>query len=655
MAVITPDSFNPLQRYVSVRLQQGVPLVDAEWNEQDDVRRFELRAYLKWFVGDGVPFGSDAFLLEAAAPPVADDFTIRSGVGPAPGGTSQLLTGLRHVGRCLVDGLDATIGADIAYRDQPIHVAQPGAAAAAALRGTVTIPELPSLTGSLTVYLDVWERLVRPDEDPSLVYTEIGTETCVRLRREWAVRARDDTDVPVPGDADFETGHSYYALGTVARVATDAVVYPSQVVDRREQRLLTPPSTLIDDVLGTSPDRYRRGLDRPAISIRSAVNALLRGELPSSPEQVIAPDPSVDAATRSTLTLGPDTAIFWHGNRVGGIDQVFGTTWPTAQQALAGTNAPVQVSAATTSATLPSAESLPTSPQPSVLVAYATDNNIRYRRAPAVSGLVAAAEEEVSAQPENEGAPVVVCTGDFVTFFWFWNDPGPNDRIRYRRRQYLPATWAEATANWLDGPTTDLSTLVPANPGTAVGGLHAAPDSSDRVWIAFRTTGQDIAVARLTPSTGAIENWTNKLLSGGATDEQPFVLVDEPARVWVFWTDPSGIQHASFDLSAGTWSAAAVVPGTAASDRRSTAVLDEDGGVWLMWTRPTGGGDTHVYASRRHPETSGWSEPRQVTAAAGINDFAHANYRDGSIDLIVRSNRSGAQFDLYYKQLIIAI
>jgi hypothetical protein len=44
-----------------------------------------------------------------------------------------------------------------------------------------------------------------------------------------------------------------------------------------------------------------------------------------------------------------------------------------------------------------------------------------------------------------------------------------------------------------------------------------------------------------------------------------------------------------------------------------------------------------------------------VTAAAGINDFAHASYRDGSIDLFVRSNRSGAQFDLYYKQLIIAV
>jgi hypothetical protein len=654
MAVITPDSFNPLRRYVSVRLQQGVPLVDAEWNEQDDVRRFELRAYLKWFVGDGIPFGSDAFLIEAATVPVANDFVIRSGVGPAPGGTPDIVTGLRHVGRCLVDGLEATIGADLGFRDQAIHVAQPAAAAAAALRGTTTIPELAVLGGSLTVYLDVWDRLVRPDEEPALVYTEIGTETCVRLRREWAVRARDATDVPVPGDPDFEPEHSYYALASVARVVADPIVYPSQVADRREQRLLTPPSTLIDDVLGTSPDRYRRGLDRPAISIRSAVNALLRGELPSSPDQVIAPDPSNDFATRSILEIGPDTAVFWHGNRVGGIDQVLGTSWPTSHPDQAATNAPVQITTAAASATLPSAVVLPTSPQPSVLVAYAADNNISFRRAPTVGGLSAAAEENVSVQVENEESPVAVRVGDIVTFLWYWNGPGTTDRIRFRRRQYQVATWAEATATWLDGETTDLSTLQAENPSTSPGTLHAVPDSAGRIWLAFRTANDRIAVARITPSTGAIENWTDQTFDSGATDEHPFVLVDEPGRIWVFWTGATGLQQATFDLAAGTWqAAAALVPGTAAGDRRPAGLLDQDGGVWLLWTRPVGA-DTHVFASRRHPETGAWGAPRQVTASAGINDFAYASFREGSIDLFFRSNRGG-QFDLYYKQLIIAI
>ena len=62
MAVISTSTFDPLARYVNVRMQQGVPIVDADLNELDDIRQFELRAFLKWFVGDGVPDGNDDFL-----------------------------------------------------------------------------------------------------------------------------------------------------------------------------------------------------------------------------------------------------------------------------------------------------------------------------------------------------------------------------------------------------------------------------------------------------------------------------------------------------------------------------------------------------------------------------------------------------------------
>ena len=44
MAVISSNSFDPLSRYVSVRMQQGVPLVDRDWNEREDARRFEARS-----------------------------------------------------------------------------------------------------------------------------------------------------------------------------------------------------------------------------------------------------------------------------------------------------------------------------------------------------------------------------------------------------------------------------------------------------------------------------------------------------------------------------------------------------------------------------------------------------------------------------------
>jgi hypothetical protein len=49
------------KHYVGVRLQQGVPVLDADWNELDDVRRSEIAELGRWTVGDGVPVGTDGF------------------------------------------------------------------------------------------------------------------------------------------------------------------------------------------------------------------------------------------------------------------------------------------------------------------------------------------------------------------------------------------------------------------------------------------------------------------------------------------------------------------------------------------------------------------------------------------------------------------
>src|SRR5215510_12925624 len=100
MAVITSDTFDPLRAYSGVRLQQGAPLVDADWNEAHDVRKFEVQAFLKWFVGNGVPEGNDGFRIASRNPAALGDVVIQRGVGAAPAGTSPVEQGLRHVGRC---------------------------------------------------------------------------------------------------------------------------------------------------------------------------------------------------------------------------------------------------------------------------------------------------------------------------------------------------------------------------------------------------------------------------------------------------------------------------------------------------------------------------------------------------------------------------
>jgi len=62
-------SRNPVQRledsvgkhYVGVRLQQGVPLLDADWNTMDDLRRYEHESLNAVVIGDGAPVGSIGF------------------------------------------------------------------------------------------------------------------------------------------------------------------------------------------------------------------------------------------------------------------------------------------------------------------------------------------------------------------------------------------------------------------------------------------------------------------------------------------------------------------------------------------------------------------------------------------------------------------
>jgi hypothetical protein len=186
--------------------------------------------------------------------------------------------------------------------------------------------------------------------------------------------------------------------------------------------------------------------------------------------------------------------------------------------------------------------------------------------------------------------------------------------------------------------------------------LHAAPDSLDRVWVTFRTFTDNIAMARLTPGTGAIDTFGDVELDSGTSDQQPYVLVDEPGSVWVFWRADLGIHHARFDLAAAAWQPQALVPGTGGAlddNERPVAVRDGDGGIWLLWARDDAG-TTNVWTARRDPATGGWGAPRQVTASAGANDFPLAFMRDGAIRLMFRSNRAG-QFDLYYKRLITTI
>jgi hypothetical protein len=654
MAIFSPDTFDPLKRYISVRIGQGVPLVHADVNELDDIRNFEVRAFLKWFVGDGVPEGSDAFSIAALAAP-ASDFTIEAGAAAVPAGLDNISTGLGFVGRCLVDGLDAVITKDVNFTDQDLFVNKAGSAQHAADWGVPVVPALPDVDATVLIYLDVWDRLVTPDEEGKLIFPGLGTESAARRRREWVVRWTSAAAVPAFGGAEFIAGHSYYALAGLKRRAANPVVATADVTDLRERRLLVPPASLIEDMLGTTPTRYRQGLDRPTVSIREAVNALMRGELPSTDDTPLAPAAAQDFMSFSFTVAAENVVALWHSRRAANVNQVFLTQWPVHLPGAASTSLPAQITTGPTPHAAPSSVLLPGG---DLVVAYETAQQDITAKRGAPNGLAGASEIVVSAAAGGITGrqPFAVLAGDLVVFFWQASD-GTTRTWRYRR-------WRHTDNTFVDAAPLQLSATNAAALSGGLGDFHAAVDGNGDVWAAFRAdelnnNAVSIHLVRLRPLTIQLDEQT---LSTGGTNEQPFVLVDGAEAVWVFWrsgSDPAtAVSYQKIALPPpATWP---VMPPptavTGAASARPSAVRDAEGPVWLFWSQLTGIGTVRaVWLQRYLKSTNSWGAARQLTGSAAVDDQPYAVLGPGGVVLLFwLSNRSG-NLDIYSKQFITAL
>ena len=618
MAVITPDRFDPIKAFCNVRLQQGVPLVDADVNELDDIRKFEVRAFLKWFVGDGVPEGNDGFRIDAATPSAVDNFTIASGAPAAPSGTSNIDAGLRHVGRCIVDGLDVIIKDNTSFKAQPLHPSRPDAAAQAArLGGPVISMAGMDATGPVTllVYLDVWERVVKPEEDKTLIVPPLATETCARVKREWVVRTLQGTSLPAPSE-----GHSYYGLARINRRADkDGKALPilqTDITDLRERGLVMQPATLITDVLGVDPAQYRRGNGRPAVSLRGAINSLLRGEPPGTDEQAIPSGPGI----KDTLFDGAafdssgGTVLIWQsqsfassqivsqivGSRLGPKSGVFSAPITLATDPLAFNAQPNTVA-------LPNGD---------LMVAYRVDaNGVSrgfFRHDVDLAGLQPLARETAITSGVGVVTPRIVVVpavggGGHVVFLWY---SPVSQRILFRRRLY-DASWQESTATWVaaDGPGAELS---PTASGLE---FHAAVAPDGNVWVAFTTNSSPagLQVVRITPSdvnkplTGSL---VTGAFQGGSTN--PFVTIDGNGIVSIFHTINEGIRMEQYQNKTATKVSGDVVAGAPSGAFDPRAVVDRHNGIWLFWSY--GGQIMSARRTSMRPMVGFWGPPRALSA-----------------------------------------
>jgi len=191
MGNFSRDTFDQTKNYVAVRLEQGVPLVDADWNELEDVTRFEIY---------------EALL--AAAGNVAS----RGGLTVAPAGAGDDLT--VSVGRAVINGRPVRIWAPLRYTTQ--RYATPATAAADGVAAVTPMPlTQPAGTRTDVVYLDIFEREVTSVEDATLINGAIGIETSTRLKREVIVRvAQGSTTPPAP-----PAGHSFLPIALLNRNA----------------------------------------------------------------------------------------------------------------------------------------------------------------------------------------------------------------------------------------------------------------------------------------------------------------------------------------------------------------------------------------------------------------------------------------------------
>jgi hypothetical protein len=254
MGDFSRDTFDKLKHYVGVRLQQGVPVLDADWNEMEDIRKYELEAFLKWFVGNGVPRGNDGFRIVSTPEHALDDFIIKGGDGTTDG-----------AGRCLVEGWDVINESDLNFTAQPLYGDHEKAK-------EWRVPELeeirPPPSGqdrTDVVYLDVWEREVNKHEDRDHLINEIiDIETCVRVKREWVVRVAqglgDEKYLShfLQNNNLFRHGHVYYPLARLTWIWGEKQL-TREISDLRRTRLSVNDNADIDVFLNTLGSRLSDG------------------------------------------------------------------------------------------------------------------------------------------------------------------------------------------------------------------------------------------------------------------------------------------------------------------------------------------------------------------------------------------------------------
>lgn len=210
------DTFDPQKGYIGIRLQQNVPLLDRDWNEMEDLRRYQEILLRREYIGNGTP--NDGFRISALATP-ANDFVISHG-------------------SYLVEGFDVVLPPP-ATSDPLKYSDQSGVP-------PLTVPAQTNRTD--TVYLDVWIEEVTEDQDPSLGNPDdVEMETCIRHKLTWCVRVAEGS-----ANYDHQDHHHSVDLATLIRPQDKIEIEDTDIVDLRRTDLSLKKLKDIIDLLAVN-------------------------------------------------------------------------------------------------------------------------------------------------------------------------------------------------------------------------------------------------------------------------------------------------------------------------------------------------------------------------------------------------------------------
>ena len=286
------DTFDATKSYIGIRLQQGVPLLDRDWNELEDIRRYVERTLRASYLGEGVP-DADGFAVTAPAFPAQDDVLIGTG-------------------RCSVAGYDVWNQQDsVLFSAQGDGVPLPAA--------------LPDAADVLTIYLEPDVVRVDSADDPALANSQdINMETCVRDRLVWSVRAARQPAMPPAGS---------YALAEISRPAGTTQITADMITDRRR--------TLLN--LAQAVDRLARAESRITALTSAMAQAQLDIEAMKQDLGRLFWDVSVDSQSswllfggKATIQVGVHDRL---GNPIDGALLSFSTDWGVISPPFASTDA----------------------------------------------------------------------------------------------------------------------------------------------------------------------------------------------------------------------------------------------------------------------------------------------------------------------------